>query len=103
MGVNLLEGESLNYYYSLANKFFDYIHAELPQISMNYPEYHAINKKFPVAILINEASVDQIAASINSLLCDEKKYQEMEQACVLAKKEFSWENEQKKLKEIYTV
>ena len=30
LGVNLLQHQSLNYYYSLANKYFDYIQAEIP-------------------------------------------------------------------------
>ena len=43
IGVNLLENESLNYFYSLANKFFDYAHAEIPQIGMQFPEYIRLN------------------------------------------------------------
>lgn len=101
IGINLLEGESLNYYYSLANKFFDYMHAELPQISMNYPEYLAINTQFPIAILINKATENEIKEALLNLLKNENLYKEMEQACMQAKKEFTWEKEQVKLKEIY--
>ena len=38
IGINLVENTGLNQYYSLANKYFDYIMANKPQISMNYPE-----------------------------------------------------------------
>ena len=38
IGVNLLENRGLSYYYSLANKFFDYLHAGIPQVTINFPE-----------------------------------------------------------------
>ncbi|HHB52849.1 MAG TPA: glycosyltransferase, partial [Saprospiraceae bacterium] len=42
IGLNLLENSGLSYYYSLANKTFDYIQAELPSIQMNFPEYQVL-------------------------------------------------------------
>lgn len=36
-GVTLFENQGLSNYYSLANRFFDYIHAGLPQVCVNYP------------------------------------------------------------------
>ena len=36
IGIALAEKEGLNQWYALPNKFFDYIHAALPQISMNF-------------------------------------------------------------------
>ena len=43
------ENTGLNQYLALPNKFFDYMHAGLPQIAMNYPEYQKINSQFEVA------------------------------------------------------
>jgi glycosyltransferase involved in cell wall biosynthesis len=100
LGVNFLESKSLSYYYSLANKFFDYIHAELPAVHMNFPEYQQIVSKYPVALTINELTSENIVSAIRLIIDQPKKYEEMKKACMEAKKEFFWEKEEKKLIDI---
>ena len=56
VGVMLFESTGMNQYYSLANRFFDYMMAGIPQLCVNYPEYAAIIKKHPFAYLINDTS-----------------------------------------------
>jgi glycosyltransferase involved in cell wall biosynthesis len=102
IGVNLLENTSLNYYYSLANKFFDYIQAEVPQISMNFPEYKLINDQYNVAILLDNIDSSEISDKINNLMNNKELFLNVKQNCTAAKKEFCWEIEQEKLKEIYS-
>jgi hypothetical protein len=51
IGLNILSSNSKSYYYSLANKFFDYIHAELPQVCIDFPEYRLVNEEWEVAVL----------------------------------------------------
>ena len=50
-GINLLRDEGLSYRYSLANKFFDYVHAGIPQICIDFPEYRKLMKEYEVGIL----------------------------------------------------
>jgi len=100
LGVNFLESRSLSYYYSLANKFFDYIHAELPAVHMNFPEYKQIVSKYPVALTINELTSENIVSAVRQIIDQPKKYEEMKKACMEAKKEFFWEKEEKKLIDI---
>jgi len=45
LGINLVENNGLSFYLSLANKFFDYIHAGIPQLCAGYPAYSEINEK----------------------------------------------------------
>lgn len=52
-GINLLTDEGLSYRYSLANKFFDYVHAGIPQICIAFPEYKKLNVEHEVALLTN--------------------------------------------------
>jgi hypothetical protein len=54
VAVNPFERTGLNQYLSLSNKFFDYIHAGIPQVTMNYPEYKKINDQFRIAELIDD-------------------------------------------------
>jgi glycosyltransferase involved in cell wall biosynthesis len=101
LGFNLLENKGKSYYYSLANKFFDYIQAEVPSINMNFPEYAAINKQYEVSILLKELTTPEIINAVNKLQTDKSLYRHLRQQCRLAKKEFNWQQEEKKLLEIY--
>ncbi|HNF44165.1 MAG TPA: glycosyltransferase, partial [Ferruginibacter sp.] len=101
IGLNLVENTGLNQYYSLANKFFDYIHNGLPQISMNYPEYKRINEQFEVALLIDTLDADTIAAAINRLLHDGPLHQRLAENCFHARETLNWQAEEKKLLAFY--
>lgn len=101
IGVNIVENLGLNQYFSLANKFFDYIMHGLPQITMKFPEYVAVNEKYKVAVLIEDTDVTAIASGINLLLKDEELYREFKFNSAAAAKEFNVENEEKKLIAFY--
>ena len=101
LSINLREVGSLNDYYSLPNKFFDAIHAGLPSINMNYPEYERIIKQYPCALLIDEVKVEIIIEAIQRIDQSPSLWQSMSDACAKASKQFTWENESKKLVEIY--
>jgi glycosyltransferase involved in cell wall biosynthesis len=101
IGINLVEPLGKNQIFSLANKFFDYIHADLPQISMNFPEYKKVNGEYEIAVLINGVDKSEISESINRLINDEALYLRLKNNCLLAKKVFNWQEEEKKLIEFY--
>ncbi len=99
IGINLVEYTGLSQYYSLANKFFDYIHFSLPQITMNYPEYKLINDEYNIAVLIDEPT--EIANAVNKLLIDDNLYNTLKLNCNAAKKVLNWQEEEKKLLAFY--
>ncbi len=101
LGLNLLENMGLSYYYSLANKCFDYIQADVPAMHMNFPEYRALVEKYPVAILIEELSPLTIVSKISELQQDESQYSALVYACQNAKKHFTWQIEAEKLLTLY--
>ncbi len=101
IGINLVENTGLNQYYSLANKFFDYIHHGLPQITMDFPEYRKINEKFEVAILIKHLTVKQTSDAINELLNKDNLYNALQQNCLKAREEYTWQKEEIKLYDFY--
>lgn len=100
IGFNVMEQQGLSYYYSLANKFFDYIQAEIPQICSPFPEYQFLNQQFEVALLCN-CSVTAIANTINDLLRDPNRYRILQQNCIKAKQQFCWDIEEEKLITLY--
>jgi len=97
IGLNLVENTGLNQYYSLANKFFDYIQALVPQVTMDFPEYRKINERYQVALLIENLTEENIATSLNRLLDDKKLYAQLQHNCSKARAELNWENEEKNL------
>jgi glycosyltransferase involved in cell wall biosynthesis len=101
IGINLVEPIGLNQFYSLANKFFDYIQAGLPQLTMNFPEYKKINDAFEVALLADSLEVNEIVKKLNLLLNDTVLYERLEANCLRAKEIFIWEREEIKLIDFY--
>jgi glycosyltransferase involved in cell wall biosynthesis len=101
MAINPFERQGLNQYLSLSNKFFDYIHAALPQVTLNYPEYSHINKEIEVALLIDDLEPDTIAASVNKLFSDMELYTRLKNNCEIARKSFNWQQEEKILLAFY--
>ncbi len=96
IGLNMLEPLSLNYTYSLANKFFDYMHAGIPSINMQFPEYQEICNQFDVAVLVQEYNTEALIKSIR-ILEDPAIYQSKKQASSQAAQHFHWEQESEKL------
>lgn len=101
IGVNLVEHMGLSYYYSLSNKFFDYIHAGVPQVSMAFPEYEQLNNQYEVALLIDNLKPDTIANAINKLLTDKVCYKKLYAQTLIAKQELNWQKESVKLIQLY--
>jgi glycosyltransferase involved in cell wall biosynthesis len=97
IAINPFERAGLNQYLSLSNKFFDYIHAGLPQVTMNYPEYKRINDQYKVAELIEDLEPFTISKAINKLLDNKDIYLQLKQNCELARKELIWQKEKEKL------
>jgi glycosyltransferase involved in cell wall biosynthesis len=101
IAINPFDHTGLNQYLSLSNKFFDYIHAEVPQITMNYPEYRKINDQYKVAELIDDLDPETITNAINKLLNDKELYSQLTQNCFKAKQELNWQKEEDKLLGFY--
>lgn len=102
IGITLCEDNGLGNYYSLANRFFDYMHAGVPQLCVNYPVYAEINKIHPVAVLIDDLSSENIAAKLNQLLENDVVYNDLQQNCLLQREVYNWQAEEKKLVNFYT-
>jgi glycosyltransferase involved in cell wall biosynthesis len=100
VGFLILRSESLSYYYSLANKFFDYVHAEIPQICIDFPEYVRMNTEYEVAKItsINKESIKQ---KMNELIDNPLEYNRLVQNTIQAKHQWNWGKEKEKLAKFY--
>ena len=100
VGLNLLEARSMSYYHSLANKFFDYLHAGVPSINMNFPEYRKIIDKYRVGVCIDTLSPEEIVKVVLKITAETEVLESMIHACATARMEFTWQKEQVKLLDI---
>jgi len=101
IAINPFESTGLNQYLSLSNKFFDYIHAGIPQVTMNYPEYKKINDQFKIAELIDDLDPASISKGISKLFNDRALYSALKQNCLRAKQVLNWQQEKDKLLDFY--
>jgi glycosyltransferase involved in cell wall biosynthesis len=100
IGYNVFENKGLSYYYSLNNKFFDYIQSHLPQICTPYPEFDKINREYGVGVTAT-SDVEEIVAAFHSLLNDHRLYAEIKANCIRAAEVFNWQREEQELIRIY--
>ncbi len=100
IGLNLLEQRSKSYYFSLANKAFDYIQAGVPAIHMDFPEYRSLNSPYPVAELIEELTPLTIASAIRKITSQASHYEVLRQNCLQSATFLTWTSESKVLEKI---
>jgi len=100
IGLNLLRGDSRSYYYSLANRYFDYMHNCLPAIHMDFPEYSLLMQKYQVGKRLRNMSADEFVDLVYRMSDSEAAYEEMIRQCELARLEYNWENESEVLKRL---
>lgn len=101
VGINLLDDTGLNNHYSLANRFFDYIHAGIPQLCVDFPAYREINEAYEVAVLTIDQTAENIALQLKLLLEDEMLHLRLQENCIKAAAVYNWQNEEVKLLDFY--
>ncbi len=101
IGLNLLENKGLSYYYSLANKTFDYMYAGIPALHMNFPEYASINEELEIGILVDDLQASTLKKAVLRLITDKDFYQKIENNCQQGTAIFNWAIEETKLVAIY--
>lgn len=104
MGFTFFTQQGESYYYSLANRFFDYFHNGVPQLAMQYPEYEHINTQFEIAVLLPNLQINTIATATNQLLANNthnELYKKLHANCLEAREVINWQNEAQKLVAFY--
>lgn len=101
VGITLFEETSLSNRLSMANRFFDYMHAAVPQLCVKYPEYEKVNERFEIACLIDDPTPEKIAEALNKMLKDDAYHKRLEQNCLAARAIYCWQEEEKTLLKTY--
>ena len=96
-GLHISENMGRSYELSLANKFFDYIHAGLPVIFTEFVEYKTINTEFNIGVMIEKTDVQQLVRVILNFENNFKAWDVLVQNCYSAREVLNWEEEEKTL------
>ncbi len=102
LGLNLLEGQGLNYYYSLANKFFDYAQWGVPSINPSFPEYKKYQKKYEGCLLLENLNPSEFKNAVFSLEDDPEAYSKLKAGALNMKEQCHWETQISELEKIYS-
>jgi glycosyltransferase involved in cell wall biosynthesis len=101
IGITLFDDAGLSQVHSLANRFFDYMMAGIPQLCVDFPEYRVINSEFEIAYLIPDTAPETIARALNKLLQDNVLYNRLQSNCLEARKKLNWDFEEQHLIKFY--
>ena len=101
VGLTLFQKTGKSNYFSMANRFFDYMHFCVPQLTVGFPEYERVNEKYEISVLVADTQIDTLASAMNGILEDEDYHKRLEANCYKAREEYNWQNEEKKLIHFY--
>ena len=98
-GISLIENTSLSYRYSLPNKIFEYIMAEIPLLVSNLDEMKKVVEDNKIGFIIEEYNPKSLKKSIiKALKIDKSNFKEN---LLIAKEKYNWEEQEKTLLSIY--
>jgi len=101
IGFSLDSFDDINYLFNLPNKIFDYIQAGVPVIATAIPEVKKIIEGYNCGTCIPDLEPGTIANATRSMIDDQDSYHHYQQNCKNAAIVLCWENESKKLENIY--
>jgi glycosyltransferase involved in cell wall biosynthesis len=101
LGLSLDKNTNLNYEYSLPNKIFDYIQCNTPILASNRKLVAQLISKNNIGKIITTHNPQKLAEIVNEIFNNEKEYTVWKKNLKTVAKIYNWENESKKLIEIF--
>lgn len=102
VGVIPMLNVSLNNFYTMPNKLFEYMSVGIPVAGVNFPDVAKVVKETNCGILFNPEDPQDIARAIKKILENPKKAKAMgDNGRRAFNKKYNWEVEEKKLLKVY--
>jgi glycosyltransferase involved in cell wall biosynthesis len=98
-GIAFIEDTCLSYRYCLPNKIFEYLMAGLPVLVSNLYEMKRLVEAHQVGIVTGENSVKSFKQGVEMSI--NQNHQKTVENVIKAREFFSWETQEKVLKEVY--
>ena len=100
-GVIPYQATCLNNYYCTPNKLFEFIAAGLPILATDLPEIRKMVHEQEIGLVGDTSSPQKLAALMDDFFADEHRFAEWKAQVRVARQHICWEQEEKKLVEIY--
>ena len=101
LGIVPTQNVCLSYFFESSNKIFHCMMAGVPLVMSDHYEKRLLVEQYDIGVLFDETNPRTIASTVNEVLADENRYSKMRQNCFNAAKKMNWENEQRKLRNIF--
>ena len=101
LAYQVLQNTSFNHYSASSNKLFEYIMANIPVISCDFPEIKTVVEKENIGITVDADNPESIASATQKLIDNPRLRDQLSRNCDKAKLKYNWGNEKSKLLDIY--
>jgi glycosyltransferase involved in cell wall biosynthesis len=101
LGLCLFQASHLSYYWTLPNKFFEYLHAGIPVLASDFPETKRLVETYELGAVCDPSDPSGIASAVNDLLSRPEDLARMRDNALKASQELNWERERENLVALY--
>ncbi len=102
LGLSLDKGSNLNYEFSLPNKVFDYIQAQIPLFVSDRVEVAKIVSENNIGFITHSHDPKVLAKQVETIFQNNDSIYAWKQNLIKASEKYNWGKESEKIKEIYT-
>lgn len=96
-GLSIIDNISINNYYALPNKIFEYMMSGLPVIANNLPQMKIIIEKYDIGKVLQVDDEINLEKVICEWIKDPILYQRIKENCMIASEQLNWEAEFSKI------
>ncbi|MDP4271321.1 MAG: glycosyltransferase [Bacteroidota bacterium] len=97
LGISLLENRGLNYYYSLPNRIFDFVQAQVPVLATDFPEIRNVVEAYQIGTLIDHYEPQYLAGVIQNMLSEWENKPDKKAIFEKAQADLCWEKDEETL------
>ena len=101
LGVSLDKDTNINYRFSLPNKIFDYLKAQIPVVCSDLKEVSMLVRQYDIGLVCESHDPKMLLNTINHAIL-KKKNNEFSSSLEIAIKKLNWESEVEKLVDLYS-